>query len=1001
MAPRRRTHGSRAAITRTAPAIAPPAAPEGAAAPPLAGAGAGGVAPCAGSPEWGGFLDRLKTAIDAHAIVGATDAAGRITYANDRFCEVSGYPREQLLGQNHRLLKSGVHPPEFFATMWRTITEGRIWHGAICNRARDGHLYWVETTIVPFRDGAGKPVQYLSLRTEITRLKEVEASLARLTGELEKRVAERTAALAEANAALQREMEQRRAAAEKVAQSESLYRLLFQSVTDYFYTVEVRNGRAVATHHTQGCGMVTGYSPEDFDRDPLLWIKMVVPEDRPAVEAQAAAALEGRTPPPLEHRIVRKDGEPCWIRNTVVVRRDAAGRVVFYDGIISDITASRLAQEEVRRLNQELEHRVMERTAQLKAASDQFRLLFEHAPVGISWVEWGNPDIYHLNERFCQIIGLTAKEAERLDNIMLATHPDDRAEQQRLMEELWSGKRDRFSLEKRYVHKDGRVIWANLTVAALRNERGRLTQQFAMIEDVTERREAEERLRRSEQRFRRFVENANEILYSLTTDGHFLYVSPIWTSKLGHAVEAVVGQPVSRFIHPDDQQGFWDFLRHVLQHGRSSFSVEYRMQHKDGRYRWHASSGAVYFDELGEKLYMGVARDVTERKASQEELRAALARREELARIIHRSPSVVVLWRATEGWPVEFVSQNVAQFGYSAEEFLAGRASFIGLVHPDDRARVAEEVRQHGEAGRREYSQEYRIVSRDGATHWIDDRTVVRIDADGRVTHHEGILTDITLRKEIEQREAEARERDVRTAIEVQRHLLPNAVPAVAALDVASLYIPSRHIGGDYYDFFEVAPRQWAFVVADVSGKGASAALVMAACRTALRIEAPRQHSAAGLLRSVNRIIHPDMPEGMFISIIYGILDLDTRVFTFSRAGHETPIVLRAADGRVELPDPAGMALGLDAGAIFDEVLEEQAVTLGRDDLIVLYTDGITEVLDESEEEFGRGRLVEILTAQRAQPAAVLTHAVDEKLRAFAGVRVSGDDRTLLLVRLK
>jgi len=177
---------------------------------------------------------------------------------------------------------------------------------------------------------------------------------------------------------------------------------------------------------------------------------------------------------------------------------------------------------------------------------------------------------------------------------------------------------------------------------------------------------------------------------------------------------------------------------------------EVEMIRRDGTRLFLEFNTETIYDKGEPTGRYGVGRDITERKRAEEALHDAFVKMKELEFIIDHSPAVVWLWKAEEGWPVEYVSSNVSLFGYTPDDFTGGRLAFSSIVHPDDISRVGAEVERYTHEGRTEFVQEYRIMTKSGDIRWVDDRTWVRREADGTATHYQGIVVDITERRRAE-----------------------------------------------------------------------------------------------------------------------------------------------------------------------------------------------------------------------------------------------------------
>ncbi len=241
-------------------------------------------------------------------------------------------------------------------------------------------------------------------------------------------------------------------------------------------------------------------------------------------------------------------------------------------------------------------------------------------------------------------------------------------------------------------------------------------------------------------------------------------------------------------------------------------------------------------------------------------------------------------------------------------------------------------------------------------------------------------------------------ERELNNAREVQRVLLPETDPRVPGFRISGVNLSARIISGDYYDFFRISDRRFGIAIADVSGKGVPAGLLMAMCRSTLRAVAAGETSPTRALAAVNRLLYPDIREDMFVSFSYAVVDEASGTITHARAGHDPALIYRRATGSVERLRPPGLALGIDAGPVFERVTRDETVDLSTGDCILFYTDGVREALNDREEEFGLARMSEAFREAAPLGADTVISRMRDTLAQFTDDGPQMDDITLVAI---
>jgi PAS domain S-box len=388
-----------------------------------------------------------KTGLDFHNIISVADRKGRIIEVNDTFCRVSGYTRDELLGQDHRIVNSGRHPQEFFAEMWRTIASGHPWRGEVCNRAKSGELYWVESSIIPILDTKGRPEKYISIRTDVTHIKRTE---------------------------------------QRLLDAQSMAKISYWQLNVNNQTLE----------WSDTIYDIFGYDRESFPPDIEGFESIVHPDDYDYVVAAKAKLVdpEGYA---FVHRIIRADGTLRYIQQQGHPVFDEAGNVIFISGFAQDVTDVKLAE------------------SALKTSEDRLSRSQSFANIG-TW-DWNiqTGELYW-SDRIAPLFGGERVEMEsNFDNFVDALHPDDR---QTVLDAITAcvEKGEDYNVEHRVVWGDGTVRWLQERGDVVRTETGEAIKMLGIVQDVTERKQAEQNLIEAVKRAEKADQAKSDFLSSMS-----------------------------------------------------------------------------------------------------------------------------------------------------------------------------------------------------------------------------------------------------------------------------------------------------------------------------------------------------------------------------------------------------------------------------------------------------------------------------------------------------
>ncbi len=608
--------------------------------------------------------------------------------------------------------------------------------------------------------------------------------------------------------------------------------------------------------------------------------------------------------------------------------------------------------------------------------------LFNSAPEAIVWHD--NLDrIVSVNDEFTRMFGYTREEAVGKPINELLVPEELKEEGVRFSSKVIGG--ERIEADTKRMRKDRSVfdVWVIGSPIA---RGGKQLGDYAIYRDITERKKAEEEILVQKSYLENLFNSAPEGIIWHDNNDVVVNVNNEFTRMFGYTREEAVGKKINDLVAPEELRSEADMFSHMVDHGER-VAADSKRRRKDGSVFDVSILGAPIFQEGKHIGVYAIYRDITERKRAEDEI---LLQKTYLERLFNSAPEAIVL-HDNDDRIINVNDEFTRMFGYSREEAVGKQIN--DLVTSKEQREEAAEI--SARISRGEWvERESRRNKKDCTVMDVSILCAPIIYNEKQIGDY-AIYRDITEKKRAEEARVRA-ETEARTARSIQMNFLPDSDPVIPGYAIAGKSIPALNVGGDYYDFIRLDDHRIAIGLGDVSGHGLPSALVMANLQATIRSQVTFDPDPARCLERANRLLFHSTDVHTFVSLFYGVLDTKKHSITYANAGQNWPVVFSATE-KPRMLHSHGLVLGVRE----DSTYGKEEIDINAGDFVLIYSDGVTEAMNERREQFGDERLAEI---GRHMTCLSPQSAIDEiicAVNAHAGNVPQADDMTVVVVERK